>query len=136
MSPGRHTSEVRVAEVPVVALKLFDESRFADDSDRKELLNRVRAVGALHHPRVCPIFEADQIDGLVFVALALADRETLERGVNRQRPTLVEAIEVSWEIADVMGALFGGRMRFASLQFRNVFLAPAPGARSRSGLRN
>jgi serine/threonine protein kinase/formylglycine-generating enzyme required for sulfatase activity len=110
-----------------VALKLFDESRFADDSDRREFLNRVRAVGALHHPGVCPIFEADQMDGVVFVALALVDGETLDQRVNRQRLTLVEAIEVSWEIADVMRALFGAHMRFASLQLRNVFLAPAPG---------
>src|SRR5215467_2798786 len=73
-----------------VALKFVAPHLVSEDSQRKQFQREAKAVAALDHPNVCTVFEIDEGDGTVFLAMAFVDGSTV-RDLIAQRPLNVKA---------------------------------------------
>jgi serine/threonine protein kinase len=53
----------------VVALKLLTAELTEDEGFRKRFLREARAVAAVDHPHIIPVYEAGEADGVLFIAM-------------------------------------------------------------------
>ncbi len=60
-----------------VALKLPHVSLLANGEVKKRFIREARAASLLSHPNVVPVFEANTIDGVCFIAMEFCDGPTL-----------------------------------------------------------
>jgi TolB-like protein/Tfp pilus assembly protein PilF len=61
-----------------VALKFLDTHVFESDEQRSRFIENARSAAALDHPNICAVYEIDEDQGQVFVAMAFADGVSLE----------------------------------------------------------
>ena len=81
-----------------VALKFLPPDSF-DDRDRERFLNEARAAARIRHPNVCPIYDVDEADGRIFIAMAYLEGETLASRIARGPMEIQDAIRIAIQIA-------------------------------------
>src|SRR5215467_4470784 len=64
----------------VVALKLLA----GDEVDRKRFVREARAIAAVDHPHIIPVYEAGQADGVMFIAMRFVGGDDLRLLVARE----------------------------------------------------
>ncbi|MEX1361543.1 MAG: serine/threonine-protein kinase [Nannocystaceae bacterium] len=70
-----------------VALKLLRAERMGDATTRARLVQEARAMARLAHPNVAMVFEVDEADGHLYVAMELVDGRDLRAWLeSRSRP--------------------------------------------------
>ena len=62
-----------------VAIKVARASVLTDPGLRARFFREAEALARLEHPHIVPVYEADEIDGLCFLALAYCEGPTLEQ---------------------------------------------------------
>jgi TolB-like protein len=55
----------------------------SNEEDRHRFFDEATAASSLDHPNICTIFDIDEVDGEVFIAMALYDGEPLDRLIAR-----------------------------------------------------
>ncbi len=66
-----------------VALKVLPADLVADPERRRRLVHEARAEAAVDHPYIASVFEVDEADGVVFVAMELVRGNTLRAVADR-----------------------------------------------------
>ena len=82
-----------------VALKVLPDDLTHDADRRRRFLKEAQAASALEHPHIAVIYEADEVDGLAFIAMELIRGEKLSDLLARQRPTAARTLELAAETA-------------------------------------
>src|SRR3954470_2738100 len=54
-----------------VAIKVPRGDALGSDADRERFLREAKAAATVQHPNVCPVFEAGQEDGRMYIVMAL-----------------------------------------------------------------
>src|SRR5436190_610414 len=80
-----------------VALKFLPHAT-TDPTSRKRFLNEARLAAQLRHPHICPIFDVEESDDRIFLAMALIDGESLAARLRRGPIPLETALRWSREI--------------------------------------
>ena len=73
-----------------VALKVLPETRAADESFRQRFLRESKLLASIDHPNIIPVYEADESDGELYIAMRFVDGPDLGELV-RQRGALAPA---------------------------------------------
>jgi eukaryotic-like serine/threonine-protein kinase len=63
----------------LVALKVLSESLWSSDQARRRFLQEAIAVSRLDHPGIATLYDAEEIDGQLYIAFKLIDGETVAR---------------------------------------------------------
>jgi eukaryotic-like serine/threonine-protein kinase len=64
-----------------VALKFLPPFLKDDSASRERFLREARAIASIDHQNVCPVYEVDEADGFIFVAMAWLDGVPLEEKI-------------------------------------------------------
>jgi len=67
-----------------VALKLMSPHLFADPQAMQRFLQEARAADVLEHPNIVPIFDADEVDGVPYIAMKRVQGESLADTIERE----------------------------------------------------
>src|SRR5262245_33055804 len=87
-----------------VAIKILSEAS-AGDADRRERFEReARAISALDHPNICPLYDVGECDGLYFLVMPCLDGQTLADRVAKGPLPPALAIRHGIEIANALHA--------------------------------
>lgn len=86
-----------------VALKLVEPEKASDPVIRERLRREARAVAALDHPNVVPLYEAGEQDGMVFIATRWVEGMELGALIDREGP--MEAMRAARTAAQIAAAL-------------------------------
>src|SRR5512132_623496 len=63
----------------LVALKVLSESLWSSDSARRRFLQEAIAVSKLDHPGIATLYDAEEVEGQLYIAFKLIDGETVAR---------------------------------------------------------
>ena len=82
-----------------VALKFLRPDALENEEHKARFVNEARAVAALDHPNICTVYEIDEEDGQLFIAMAFIEGESLgERIASKSLPP-AEALDIASQIA-------------------------------------
>jgi predicted ATPase len=83
----------------LVALKFLPENLTCDDDAKARLIQEARAAAALNHPNICTIYEIDESEGQLFLALEFVEGETLRQKVISEQLLVDSVINFALQIA-------------------------------------
>ena len=87
-----------------VALKFLSPHATGTDVQRARFAHEALAAAGLDHPSICTIYEIDEADGQVFIAMALIDGESLEDRIVSGPLKVEETIDIAIRVADGLAA--------------------------------
>jgi serine/threonine protein kinase len=87
-----------------VALKFLPEE-LADDADAIRRFRReADTIASLSHGHICTVYDIDEHEGRVFIAMECVDGVNLKTYISRHTPTTAQIADLSLQIASALGA--------------------------------
>ena len=106
-----------------VALKLITPA-LADDPDfRARFLRESRLAASLDHSHVIPIYDADEVDGVLFLAMRYVDGPSLQDLIREEGPlTAGETLRVAEQIGGALDAAHAAELIHRDVKPANILL--------------
>ena len=82
-----------------VALKFLRPDALENEEHKTRFVNEARAVAALDHPNICTVYEIDEDDGQLFIAMAFIEGQSLGTKIESTALPLGEALDIATQIA-------------------------------------
>src|SRR3989304_2288159 len=76
-----------------VALKFLHQQPGAEKQTMR-LLREAQTAGSLDHPNICTIYDFDEIDGQIFIAMAYIEGESLQKRLEAGAMPVTQALDV------------------------------------------
>jgi serine/threonine-protein kinase len=85
-----------------VALKFLPGNFLASEQDKARFVQEAKSASALNHPNVATVYEIDEVDGQMFIAMEFVDGATLREKLSGI--SLKQAVDIGVQIADGLAA--------------------------------
>jgi hypothetical protein len=86
-----------------IALKLLRDDLSADDEFRRRFVRESRSAASLDHPNILPVFDAGEIDGILYIATRLVDARDLRHLLAEEGQLPVDrALSITSQIASAL----------------------------------
>src|SRR5512134_3166315 len=106
----------------VVALKVLPPERLADEERRVRFVREASTAAAVTHPNIAVVYEVDESDGVVFIAMELIEGKTLRATIGGKPLPVREALGLGLEIAEGVCAAHHARVIHRDLKPDNVII--------------
>jgi serine/threonine protein kinase len=83
-----------------VAIKLLRPDLVADPDRRARFVQEARAAASLSHPAIAQIYDIDEADGDLFIAMEYIDGRTVSRLIADAELDLLSAVEIALQVAE------------------------------------
>ncbi len=105
-----------------VALKTIRGA--SDDTARKRLWREARAAAGISHPNICQLYEVDETDDGLVLAMELLDGESLGARLTRGPLLPADGSTITLQALDALAALHSRGLIHRDLKPSNLFLTP------------
>ncbi len=85
-----------------VALKVLRQDRVISEAFVKRFLSEAKALGRLDHPNIVRVYNVDEADGTVYIAMEFIEGEPLNEIIQKKRFTPLEIIEFGSLVAEAL----------------------------------
>jgi len=86
----------------VVAIKVLPGGLASDPPSRERFEREARAISAIEHPNICPLYDVGEAEGRAYLVMPCLDGETLACRLERGALPLSQALRIAIEIADAL----------------------------------
>lgn len=83
-----------------VAVKLLNPALVANPDRRQRFIQEARTAAALSHPAIAQVYDIDEVDGQLFIAMELVDGRSVGRLIAEGELDLQSAVEVALQVAE------------------------------------
>ncbi len=84
----------------LVALKTITPGLVANPERRRRLLLEARSAAAISHPAIAQVYDIDEVDGNLFIAMEYVDGRTVGKLIADGELDLLGAIEIALQVAE------------------------------------
>jgi predicted Ser/Thr protein kinase len=84
----------------LVALKMITPGLVANPERRSRLFLEARSAAAVSHPAIAQVYDIDEVDGNLFIAMEYVDGRTVSRLIADGELDLMGAIEIALQVAE------------------------------------
>lgn len=88
----------------LVALKFLPPYQAADPVEKVRFLHEAQAASALNHPNITTIYEIDEYQNQVFIAMEMVEGKTLKQLVKTEPLSVKKVLEIAIQICDGLAA--------------------------------
>ena len=85
-----------------VAIKTLPPDRVADQKLRQRLMAEARAASTLNHPNICTIYEVDEADGILFIAMEYVKGHALSDEIHRGPIPVEKALDIAIQVSTAL----------------------------------
>ena len=83
-----------------VALKFLSSELTRDEEAKQRFVQEAKAAAALDHPNICTVFEIDEADGQIFIAMSFIDGLSLKEKLKDGPLDVDEAKDIALRVAE------------------------------------
>ena len=118
---ARHARLERKVALKVIAPDLADDPDF-----RARFLRESQLAASLDHPHVIPIYDADEVDGVLYLAMRYVDGPSLQSLIRESGPlSRGDALRIVEQIGGALDAAHAAALIHRDLKPANILLAEA-----------
>ena len=88
----------------MVALKFLPSHALGSEEDRARFVREAQAAAALNHPNIATIYEINEYEGDIFIAMEYIDGQTLKKKIDEGPLKIKEAISIAKQVASGLQA--------------------------------
>ena len=81
-----------------VALKFLPPHLLGNEEVRKRFEREAKAAAALQHPNICPVYEIDEVDGRMFIAMAFLEGEELTKRIEEGPLSMERLLDIAIQV--------------------------------------
>jgi serine/threonine-protein kinase len=105
-----------------VAVKVL-RPELAADIGPARFLREIQIAARLHHPHILPLYDSDQVDGLVYYVMPYIEGESLKQRLARERQLPVsDALQIAREVADALSYAHSSNVVHRDIKPANILL--------------
>ena len=105
-----------------VALKFLAPQALGTEEERARFRHEAQAAAALDHPSVCPIYEIDEHEGQLFIAMALIEGQDLSERIAAGPLRIDDALRLAIQIADGLQAAHAKQIVHRDIKPGNIMI--------------
>jgi hypothetical protein len=106
-----------------VAIKVLSGSLSSDPLARERFEREARAISALDHPNICPLYDVGEQDGCAYLVMPCLDGETLSSRIARGALPLDQALRIAVEICGALDRAHAHGIVHRDLKPGNIMLS-------------
>lgn len=107
-----------------VALKILPREFTADEARRSRFLQEARAASAVNHPAIAQVYDVDEVDGQVFLAMELVEGKTLRALIQNKELDLLGSLEIAQQVAGGLAKAHDAGIVHRDIKPENVVVSP------------
>ena len=107
-----------------VALKFLLPQVVGGGSERARLTREAQAAAGLNHPHICTVYEIDEFQGQLFIAMEYVAGQSLKERIATGPLGLAEVIEIASQVAEALQEAHGRGIVHRDIKPANVMVTP------------
>jgi serine/threonine protein kinase len=127
MSVTYRATDVRLGRK--VALKVIGEHLAPDAEFRERFVDEARNTSAIDHANIVPLYDFDEVDGLLYIAMRLVDGKDLAVHIKEGPLTPARTLTLLGQAADALDMLHGKGLVHLDVKPANVLVTQKEGVR-------
>jgi eukaryotic-like serine/threonine-protein kinase len=105
-----------------VALKFLPPFLRNDSPSRERFIREARVIASIDHQNVCPVYEIEEADGFIFIAMACLEGTSLEEKIRTGPISIQRAISIALQAARGLQAAHGKGVVHRDIKPANLML--------------
>ncbi|MFD4673489.1 serine/threonine-protein kinase [Lentzea sp. NPDC058450] len=127
MSVTYRATDVRLGRK--VALKVIGEHLAPDAEFRERFVDEARNTSAIDHANIVPLYDFDEVDGLLYIAMRLVDGQDLAGHIKSGPLTPARTLTLLAQVAEALDMLHGKGLVHLDVKPANVLVTEKEGVR-------
>ncbi len=127
MSVTYRATDVRLGRK--VALKVIGEHLAPDAEFRERFVDEARNTSAIDHANIVPLYDFDEVDGLLYIAMRLVDGQDLAGHIKEGPLTPERTLRLLAQVAEALDMLHGKGLVHLDVKPANVLVTTKEGVR-------